>query len=225
VRIDVLTIFPAMFAGVCAEGILRIAREKRLLDVRVHDLRDWTHDAHRSVDDRPFGGGPGMVMKPEPVFEAVAAVEEEPPAPQRILLCPQGETFTQETAGELARAERLLLIAGHYEGFDERIRIGLACREISIGDYVLTGGEIPAMALIDTVVRLLPGVLGKEASLAEESFADPGAPGLEYPHYTRPREFRGMAVPDVLLSGNHAEIRRWREEQSRLRTELRRKAP
>ncbi|MFH0965343.1 MAG: tRNA (guanosine(37)-N1)-methyltransferase TrmD [Planctomycetota bacterium] len=218
-RIDVLTIFPDMFAGVCAEGILRIAREKGHLDLRVHDLRDWTHDSHRSVDDRPFGGGPGMVMKPEPVFEAVESLEEEPPRPLRILLCPQGETLSQTIAGDLARAERLLLIAGHYEGFDERIRMGLAPREISIGDYVLSGGELPAMVVLDAVARLIPGVVGDEQSVECESFQD-GL--LDFPQYTRPRVFRDMTVPDVLLSGNHDAIRSWRHAQRIERTRLRR---
>jgi tRNA (guanine37-N1)-methyltransferase len=189
----------------------------------VTDVRDFTHDRHRSVDDRPFGGGPGMVMKPEPVFEAVEHVERlsETPA-TRVLLTPQGETFTQAVARELTDAPRLLLICGRYEGFDERIRTGLAPREISIGDYVLTGGELAAMVLIDAVVRLIPGVLGDERSLDEESHADPDGPRLEYPHYTRPRTFRGMDVPDVLLSGDHEAIARWRREQSEKRTRARR---
>jgi len=220
-RIDILTIFPQIFPPVMGEGMIRIAQESGLVELKYHDLRDYTTDKHRSVDDRPFGGGPGMVMMCPPVFDAVEKTEALSATPAtRILLTPQGETLTQATARELSTHPRLLLVCGHYEGFDDRIREGLSCREISIGDYVLTGGEVPAMVVIDAVVRQIPGVLGKEASLAEESHANGQ---LEYPHYTRPREFRGMTVPDVLLSGNHAEIRKWREEQSRLRTEARRK--
>jgi len=219
-EIDVLTLFPEMFAPVLGASILKIAREKHRVAVRLVDIRDFSTDRHRTVDDRPFGGGPGMVLKPEPVFAAVAHTEglSETPA-TRVLLTPQGERLTQDLVRELARLPRLLLICGHYEGYDERIRLGLEPREISIGDYVLTGGEIPAMVLIDAVVRLLPGVLGKEGSLEEESFSN-GL--LEYPHYTRPREFRGMTVPEVLLSGDHEEIERWRREQSLKRTHERR---
>ncbi|HUU43399.1 MAG TPA: tRNA (guanosine(37)-N1)-methyltransferase TrmD, partial [Planctomycetota bacterium] len=196
------------------------AREKHLASFRVVDIRDFTHDRHRTVDDKPFGGGPGMVMKPGPVFEAVEATEAASDTPAtRVLLTPQGERLTHDLAVELAAVPRLLLICGHYEGYDERIRLGLAPREVSIGDYVLTGGELPAMVLIDAVVRLIPGVLGAEASLDEESFAD-GM--LEYPHYTRPRVYRDMAVPEVLLSGDHEEIDRWRREQSLRRTRERR---
>jgi tRNA (guanine37-N1)-methyltransferase len=219
-EIDVLTLFPEMFAPVLGTSILKIAQEKGLASFRLVDIRSFTHDTHRTVDDRPFGGGPGMVMKPEPVFEAVEATEALSPTPAtRVLLTPQGETFTQEVARELAVQPRLLLICGRYEGFDERIRIGLTPREVSIGDYVLTGGELPAMVVIDAVVRLIQGVLGRESSLDEESHAD-GT--LEYPHYTRPRSYRGMDVPEVLLSGNHEEIERWRREQSLKRTRERR---
>jgi tRNA (guanine37-N1)-methyltransferase len=222
-EIDVLTLFPEMFAPVLDASILKIAQEKHLATFRLVDIRDFTHDRHRTVDDRPFGGGPGMVMKPEPVTEAVEATEalSETPA-TRVLLTPQGETLTQHIARELSTLPRLLLICGRYEGYDERIRTGLKPREISIGDYVLTGGEVPAMVIIDAVVRLIPGVLGKEASLEEESHADPANPGLEYPHYTRPREYRGMEVPEVLLSGNHEEIERWRRAESLRRTRERR---
>ena len=220
-EIDVLTLFPEMFAGVLGASILKIAQEKGLASFRLVNIRDFAADRHHTVDDTPFGGGPGMVMMCPPVFDAVEKTDALSAVPAtRILLTPQGETLTQATAKELATHPRLMLICGHYEGFDERIREGLGCREISIGDYVLTGGEVPAMVVIDAVVRQVPGVLGKGESLAEESHAN-GL--LEYPHYTRPREFRGMKAPDVLLSGNHAEIARWRAEQSRLKTERRRK--
>jgi tRNA (guanine37-N1)-methyltransferase len=219
-EIDVLTLFPEMFDGVLSASILKIAQEKSLASFRLVNIRDFATDRHHTVDDTPFGGGPGMVMMCGPVFDAVEKTEALSPIPAtRILLTPQGETLTQRIARELAQCPRLLLVCGHYEGFDERIRAGLGCREISIGDYVLTGGEIPAMVLIDAVVRQLPGVLGKEASLDEESHSQ-GM--LEYPHYTRPREFRGMTVPDVLLSGHHEDIRKWRLEESRKRTEQRR---
>ena len=220
-EIDVLTLFPEMFPGVLGASILKIAQEKGLATFRVVNIRDFAADRHHSVDDAPFGGGPGMVMMCQPVFDAVEKTEAMSATPAtRILLTPQGETFTQGVARELATHPRLMLVCGHYEGFDERIRLGLNCREVSIGDYVLTGGEVPAMVIIDAVVRLLPGVLGNEESPAEESHA---SGQLEYPHYTRPREFRGMTAPDVLLSGNHAEIRKWRAEQSRIRTEARRR--
>ena len=223
-EIDVLTLFPEMFEGVFGASILKIAQEKSLATFRVVNIRDFATDRHHTVDDTPFGGGPGMVMMCGPVFDAVEKTESASATPAtRILLTPQGETLTQSMVKELATHPRLMLVCGHYEGFDERIRQGLGAREISIGEYVLTGGEIPAMVIVDAVVRQIPGVLGAEESLAEESFANPDAPGLEYPHYTRPREFRGMTVPDVLLSGNHAEIRKWRIEQSLRRTEERRR--
>ncbi len=222
-QIDVLTLFPEMFAGVFDASILKIAQEKGLASIRRVNIRDFAEGRHHSVDDAPFGGGAGMVMMCQPVFDAVEKTDAlGPTSATRILLTPQGETLTQGMARELATHPRLMLIAGRYEGFDERIREGLGCRELSIGDYVLTGGEIPAMVVIDAVVRLIPGVLGNEESPAEESHSNGR---LEYPHYTRPREFRGMKAPDVLLSGNHAEIRKWRDEQSRLRTEARRKKP
>ena len=221
-QIDVLTLFPEMFAGVFDASILKIAQEKGLASLRLVNIRDFALDRHHSVDDSPFGGGAGMVMMCQPVFDAVEKTDALSPTPAtRILLTPQGETLTQSMARELSTHPRLMLIAGRYEGFDERIREGLSCREVSIGDYVLTGGEIPAMVVIDAVVRLIPGVLGNEESPAEESHSNGQ---LEYPHYTRPREFRGMTVPDVLVSGNHAEIRKWRAEQSRKRTERRRRS-
>jgi tRNA (guanine37-N1)-methyltransferase len=218
-RIDVLTLFPAMFTGPLDESIIKRARESGLLDLRIHNLRDWAHDRHKTVDDRPFGGGPGMLLKPEPIFEAVEALANE--RTRVILLTPAGRTFNQRIARELAQQEHLLLITGHYEGFDERVREALADDELSIGDYVLTSGALPAMVIIDAVVRLLPGALGDAASAHEESFG-PGCPGLEYPQYTRPAEYRGMKVPEVLLSGDHAAIARWRAEQARRRTQERR---
>jgi tRNA (guanine37-N1)-methyltransferase len=216
-KVDVLTLFPAMFAGPLDESIIKRARAAGLLDLRIHNLRDYAHDRHKTVDDRPFGGGPGMLLKPEPIFEAVEALERE--NTRVILLSPAGRQFNQAIARELAVMDDLLLITGHYEGFDERIRQELADDELSIGDYVLTNGALPAMVIIDTVARLLPGVLGDDQSAHEESFS---AGLLEYPQYTRPAEFRGMKVPEVLLSGNHAEIARWRAEQSRAVTEQRR---
>jgi tRNA (guanine37-N1)-methyltransferase len=218
-KIDVLTLFPAMFAGPLDESIVKRAREAGLLDLQLHNLRDYAHDRHKTVDDRPFGGGPGMLLKPEPIFEAVEALVRE--NTRVILLSPAGRVFNQAVARELAQAEHLLLVTGHYEGFDERVREQLADDELSIGDYVLTNGALPVMVIIDAVTRLLPGALGDDASAQEESFS-PGVPGLEYPQYTRPAEFRGMKVPDVLVSGNHAEIARWRSDQARLRTKERR---
>ena len=206
-----------MFAGPLDESIIKRARTAGLLDLRIHNLRDYAHDRHKTVDDRPFGGGPGMLLKPEPIFEAVEALARE--NTRVILLSPAGRQFNQSIARELAGMDDLLLITGHYEGFDERIRQELADDELSIGDYVLTNGALPAMVIIDTVARLLPGVLGDDQSAHEESFSS-GL--LEYPQYTRPAEFRGMKVPEVLLSGNHAEIARWRAEQSRNVTEQRR---
>jgi tRNA (guanine37-N1)-methyltransferase len=217
VKIDVLTLFPAMFAGPLDESIIKRARQAGLLDLQLHQLRDWTHDRHKTVDDRPFGGGPGMLLKPEPIFEAVESLQRENTCV--VLMSPAGRKFDQSVARELARQEHLLIVTGHYEGFDERIRQSLADDELSIGDYVLTNGALPAMVVIDTVARLLPGVLGDDASSSEESFS---AGLLEYPQYTRPAEFRGMKVPEVLQSGNHAEIARWRAEQAKLRTKERR---
>jgi tRNA (guanine37-N1)-methyltransferase len=216
-KIDVLTLFPAMFAGPLDESIVQRARKTGALDLTVHNLRDYTHDRHKTVDDRPFGGGPGMLLKPEPIFEAVENLGRE--NTRVILLSPAGRKFNQAIARELATQEHLLLICGSYEGFDERIREHLSDDELSIGDYVLTNGALPAMVIIDAVTRLLSGVLGDDESSLDESFS---RELLEYPHYTRPAEFRGMKVPEVLLSGNHAEIARWRADQARLRTEERR---
>src|SRR6266566_8267 len=216
-KIDVLTLFPAMFAGPLDESIIKRAREAGLLELAVHNLRDFAHDRHKTVDDRPFGGGPGMLLKPEPIFEAVEKLAHE--RTRVILVSPSGRTFNQAIARELAQVDDLLMISGHYEGFDERVREELADDELSIGDYVLTNGALPVMVIIDAVTRLLPGVLGDEESAYEESFSH-GL--LEYPQYTRPAAFRDMKVPEVLLSGNHAEIARWRTEQARLRTRERR---
>ena len=216
-KIDVLTLFPAMFAGPLDESIIKRARTKGFLDLKIHDLRDWTHDKHRTVDDRPFGGGPGMLMKPEPLFEAVESLRRE--KTRVILFSPSGRKFDQTIARELAQQEDLLLITGHYEGFDERVRETLVDDTLSVGDYVLTNGALPAMIVVDAVTRLLPGVLGDDESSLDESFSH-GM--LEYPQYTRPAEFRGMKVPEILLSGNHAEIEKWRREQAKLRTEKQR---
>ena len=216
-KIDVLTLFPAMFAGPLDESIVKRARDTGRVDLKIHNLRDWTHDRHKTVDDRPFGGGPGMLLKPEPIFEAVESLRRK--GTRVILLSPGGRPFGQAIARELARMDDLLLVTGHYEGFDERVRTALADDELSIGDYVLTNGALPAMVVIDAVVRLLPGALGDDASSQDESFSH-GL--LEYPQYTRPAEFRGMKVPDVLVSGNHAEIEKWRREQARRRTQDRR---
>ena len=216
-KIDVLTLFPAMFVGPLDESIIKRARDKGILDLAIHDLRKWTHDRHKTVDDRPFGGGPGMVLKPEPLYEATESLAS--PKTRVILMGPSGRKFTQEIAHELSGNEHLLLIAGSYEGIDDRVRQGLAHDELSIGDYVLTNGALPVMVIIDVVTRLLPGVLGDDESAKEESFSH-GL--LEYPHYTRPAEFRGMKVPEILLSGHHAEIAKWRHEQALERTRARR---
>jgi tRNA (guanine37-N1)-methyltransferase len=216
-KIGVLTLFPAMFAGPLDESIIMRARKKGLLDLQIHQLRDWTHDRHKTVDDKPFGGGPGMLMKVEPLFEAVESLQR--PETKVILLSPSGRKFSQQIARELSQEKDLLLVTGHYEGFDERVRENLADDELSIGDYVLTNGALPAMVVIDAVARLLPGVLGDDASSSDESFSH-GL--LEYPQYTRPAEFRGMKVPEVLLNGNHAEIEKWRREQAKLRTKAQR---
>jgi len=216
-RIDVLTLFPEMLAGPLDVSILKRARATGLLDLRVHNLRDWTHDRYKTVDDRPFGGGPGMVLKPEPIFEAVEALAAE--TTWVVLTTPAGRVFNQAAARGLAQREHLLFICGGYEGVDERVHAALVDEELSIGDYVLTNGGLPAMVIIDAVTRLLPGALGDDESAADESFS---RELLEYPHYTRPAEYRGMKVPAVLLSGHHAEIARWRAEQAKQRTAERR---
>ncbi|GAB6933513.1 tRNA (guanosine(37)-N1)-methyltransferase TrmD [Calditerricola satsumensis] len=220
-RIDVLTLFPEMFPGVLGASILGKAQERGLVTINVVNFRQYAGNKHGTVDDTPYGGGAGMVLKPEPIFRAVEAILEEVPEtkPRIILLCPQGRTFRQEIAEELAQEEHLIFLCGHYEGFDERVRQHLATDELSIGDYVLTGGELPAMVIIDAVVRLLPGVLGNEESARTDSFAT-GL--LEHPHYTRPADFRGWKVPEVLLSGHHANIARWRKKEALRRTMERR---
>jgi len=218
VHIDVLTLFPQMFQSMFSLGIFKRAIDQKLVSVSLHNIRDYTHDKHHTVDDYPYGGGAGMVLKPDPIFEAVESIKREPAAPI-ILLTPQGRLFGQKIAEELSRYSHLILICGHYEGVDERVIEHLATDEISIGDYVLTGGEPAAMVVIDAVVRLLPGVLGSAESLLDDSHV---AGLLEYPQYTRPTTYRGWPVPEVLLSGNHAQIAGWRREQSIQRTLKRR---
>jgi tRNA (guanine37-N1)-methyltransferase len=213
-HIDVLTLFPEMFDGVFDLGIMKRAMEQKLVSIGVHNIRDYSHDKHHTVDDYPYGGGAGMVLKPEPIFEAVEAIDKNVDTPV-ILLSPQGRLFTQGVAQELAGHKHLVLICGRYEGVDERVREHLASDEISIGDYVLSGGELAAMVIMESIFRLVPGVLGSEESPLDDSHVG-GL--LEYPHYTRPPEYRGWPVPEVLLSGNHAEIKRWRREQSIRRT-------
>ncbi len=213
-QIDVITIFPGLLAPFLAESLLGKAVAAGLVDVRVHDLRDWTSDPHRSVDDASYGGGPGMVLKPEPLF---AAVESLDPDRGRVLaLSPAGRWLDQGLVSELASEPHLTLLCGRYEGFDERVIDGLPSEEVSIGDYVLAGGELPALVLIEAVTRLLPGVIGSDESHARDSFSEPGM--LDHPHYTRPQEFRGMRVPDVLISGDHAAIEAWRVEGARAKT-------
>ena len=218
--IDVITIFPSMVEAALAEGVVGRARERGLVDIRVRDLRTFTDDRHRVVDDEPYGGGPGMVMKPEPLFRAVEAISAERGQPSAVvLMTPQGRRFTHAEASRLSRLERLIVICGRYEGVDERVAEALVTDELSIGDYVLTGGELPALVVVDAVARLRPGVVGDEASVAGDSFV---RGMLDHPHYTRPAVFRGMAVPDVLVSGHHAEIERWRRGQRLRRTWQRR---
>ncbi|MBI5765573.1 MAG: tRNA (guanosine(37)-N1)-methyltransferase TrmD [Planctomycetes bacterium] len=230
-RIDILTLFPEACEPFLSASILGRARQAGHVTIVCHNIRDYSTDPHKKVDDRPFGGGPGMVMMCQPIFDAVETVEKIDSTPaRRLLLCPQGRKLDQRFVEDLARSPRLMLIAGHYEGFDDRVRDGLAVEEVSIGDYVLSGGEAAAMVIADAVVRLMPGALGHDESAVEESFSVPAsardageqAVCLEYPQYTRPREFRGMAVPDILLSGDHARIRAWRAEQAMKRTQDRR---
>jgi tRNA (guanine37-N1)-methyltransferase len=219
-KIDILTLFPNMFEGVFNESILKRAQEKNAVSINVINFRQFSDNKHQTVDDYPYGGGAGMVLKPQPIFDAVDHLKQKSVSnPRIILLCPQGERYTQKKAEELAQEEHLIFICGHYEGYDERIRQYLVTDEISIGDYVLTGGELAAMVITDSVVRLLPGVLGNEDSPVKDSFSS-GL--LEHPHYTRPAEFRGMKVPEVLLSGDHQRIEEWREKESLRRTFMRR---
>ncbi len=215
-HVDIFTLFPEMFQGPFSESILKRAQEQKLLNIALHNIREVTTDKHHIVDDYPYGGGAGMVMKPEPIFAAIEAVYQGGPI---ILMTPQGRSFTQQIAHELAQQPRLTLLCGHYEGIDERVREHLVTDEISIGDYVLTGGELAAMIIVDATSRLIPGVLGGEESILEESHSNNL---LEYPHYTRPPEFRGWRVPDILLSGHHANIARWRRKESIRRTRQRR---
>ena len=212
-KIDIITLFPGMFAGPFNDSIVKIAKEKKLVTIKLHNLRKWSKDSHNSVDDRPYGGGKGMVLMIEPIFEALKAIAPKAKThkTKTILLSPQGNTFTQQKAKELAKLDHLVLISGHYEGFDERIRENLIDEEISVGDYVLTGGELPTMTIVDAVVRLIPGVLDKEAT-KNESFSKNDL--LDYPQYTRPSVYKGWEVPEVLLSGDHAEIKKWRKEKS-----------
>ncbi|BCU52132.1 tRNA (guanine37-N1)-methyltransferase [Staphylococcus auricularis] len=213
-RIDYLTLFPEMFDGVLNSSILKRAQDKDMLSVRTINFRDYAENKHNQVDDYPFGGGQGMVLKPEPIFNAMQAIEKTPDT-RVVLMCPQGKPFDQQLAQSLSESEHIVFICGHYEGYDERIREQLVTDEISIGDYVLTGGELPAMTMTDAIVRLVPGVLGNQQSHEDDSFQD-GL--LEFPQYTRPREYGDLKVPDVLLSGNHAKIEAWRHEQKLIRT-------
>jgi len=220
-RFDVLSLFPELFHSYLQQSLLKLAIEKKLVDVRLWNIRDWSTDRHKSVDDTPYGGGPGMLIACPPVFDCVEAVQADAPAPGRLLmLTPQGRKLDQSLVRELATFPRLLLLCGRYEGFDERISQGLRPLEVSAGDFICNGGEVPAMLVIDTVIRLIPGVLGDETSSKYDSFGESGL--LEYPQYTRPREFRGMSVPDVLLSGNHQVIAEWRHQQSLERTRRKR---
>ncbi|WP_404409126.1 tRNA (guanosine(37)-N1)-methyltransferase TrmD [Jeotgalibacillus malaysiensis] len=219
-KIDILSLFPAMFEGVFGESILKKAAEKGAVTYTVTDFRQFSNNKHNSVDDYPYGGGAGMVLKPEPIFRAVQHLTEQTvSSPRVILMCPQGERFTQKKAEELSKEDHLIFICGHYEGYDERIRENLITDEISIGDFVLTGGELGAMVVTDSVVRLLPEVLGNDESAVKDSFSS-GL--LEHPHYTRPADYEGMKVPEVLLSGNHAKIDDWRMKESLRRTYMRR---
>ena len=219
-RFDVLTLFPEIFQGYLTQSLLKLALDRGLVEIHLWNIRDWAKGKHKSVDDRPFGGGPGMVIMPEPVYDAVEAVRPLAPDPgELVLLTPAGRRLDQELVKELAGKRRLLLLCGRYEGFDERIREGLRPLEVSIGDFVCNGGEVPAMVVIDTVVRYVPGVLGDPESLTEESHSEAGR--LEYPQYTRPRVFRGMAVPEILLSGDHQAVARWRRQMSEARSRRR----
>lgn len=217
-RIDVLTLFPSMFEAVLGESIVKRAVEKGLVEITVHDLRDWSKDNHRSVDSRPYGGGPGMVLKVDVVHPAIKNLKVKNPEAKVVLLTPQGEGYSQKRALDFSNDAGLILIAGHYEGYDERIR-DYVDMELSIGDYVLTGGELPAMVVIDSVVRLIPGVLGDEESVIDESF---GNQGLDFPQYTRPEVYENKRVPEILLGGNHGEIEKWRKKQAEIRTKKRR---
>lgn len=220
-RFDILTLFPELFDSYLEQGLLKRAIQNQLVEIQRWNFRDWATDKHASVDDRPYGGGPGMLIGCDTVYQCVEHVQQVVPEPGKlIMLTPQGKTLNQKLAQELSRERQLTLLCGRYEGFDERIRIGLEPMEISAGDFITNGGEVPAMLIIETVIRLIPGVLGDESSAKYDSFSESGL--LEYPQYTRPQNFRGMEVPEVLLSGNHQEIARWRHEQSLQRTRERR---
>lgn len=220
-RFDVLTLFPGLFDGYLGQSLLKKAIDAGLVQIHLWNFRDWSTDKHQSVDDTPYGGGPGMLIRCEPVYACVEAVQRETADPgELVMLTPQGERLTQKLIEHFASTQRLVLLCGRYEGFDERISQGLRPREVSLGDFICNGGEVPAMLLIDAVIRLVPGVLGDETSAKYDSFSS--ASRLEYPQYTRPREFRGMAVPEILLGGNHGAIAQWREEQSLERTRRRR---
>lgn len=219
-RIDIVTGVPKLLASPLQESILHRAQEKQLVQIAVHDLRDFAHDKHRTIDDTPFGGGSGMILKPEPIFECIESLQKERPYDEVVFLSPEGEVFNQRIANELSLKQNIILLCGHYKGVDDRIRQSLVTREISIGDYVLTGGELAAAVVADAIVRLVPGVLNASESALSDSFQD-GL--LGYPEFTRPAEFRGMKVPEPLLSGNHKEIERWRAEQRLKRTGERRK--
>jgi tRNA (guanine37-N1)-methyltransferase len=216
---DILSLFPGMFASPLSESIVGKATDRGIISIHLHNIRDYTTDKHQMADDRPFGGGEGMVMKPEPIVSALHAIGQEPPHPWVVLLSPQGRLFDQKTAWRLSRHPRLIMICGRYEGVDERVARYFVDEEISIGDYILTGGELAAMVLVDAVTRLIPGVLGNEHSAVAESFVEPV---LEHPHYTRPQEFLGHSVPEILLSGHHAAIQKWRRGQMLMRTKQRR---
>lgn len=219
-RIDIITGFPNLLRSPLSESMVRQAKQKNLVKIRIHNLRKYTHDRHKTIDDTPYGGGAGMVLKPEPFFECIEALKRKRTYDDIIYLTADGELFTQKIANELSLKKNLLFLCGHYKGIDNRVRESLVTRELSIGDYVLTGGEIAAAVVIDAVVRLLPGVLGDGESLLDDSFQDKL---LGYPTYTKPAEYRGLKVPDVLLSGNHKAIAEWRQKQRILRTKLRRK--
>lgn len=219
-RFDILTLFPGLFDSYLEQGLLSKAIEKELVEIHCWNFRDWATDKYQSVDDTPYGGGPGMLIRCEPVYNCVEAVQSETEPGQLIMLTPSGRKLDQQLVEELSEKQRLLLLCGRYEGFDERIAQGLKPMEVSVGDFICNGGEVPAMLLIDTVIRLIPGVLGTEASAKYDSFSTDQL--LEYPQYTRPREFRGMEVPEILLSGNHPAIAEWRREQSLRRTRERR---
>jgi len=218
-KIDIVTIFPNIFEPVLEESILKRAQQKNKVKITIYNLRDYSDDPHRKVDDRPFGGGPGMVIRPEPMFNVIERIKKKSPEAKTILLTPQGAKFEQREAKRLSKEKHLILICGHYEGIDERIREELVDEEISIGDYILTGGELPALIVVDAIIRLMPGVLGHEDSAQCDTFQDNL---LEHPQYTRPADYKGMKVPKVLLSGNHKLIKEWRKKQSLLRTEKKR---